>query len=755
MKNIIIYLSKHLKLLYGIIKFITVVLIIFAFIFVNKILTDEFVSAKNYMELGVIQTASNLNGRIMNSINEMNLLALKMADETNNFSKKEILKFLLNHLSDYDFYKIIFVSAEGDAYIVEKDKGTLVKLNVKNEPNFNEVMNSGKAYIKTNSNPSVPTGYVNTIGVFAGKNNGMLISQIFGQKYIRILKNNSYNGKGQSCIINELGDYVISPENTSLQNFFDEKIKYIKTSKKEILANIKTQKNGSFLFLKNNEKYIASYAIIKMTNNYVLTIVPLNVITLQINKMLAGIIIIVLIIAVLLLFMLYFSNYVFKKHEDLIFKMAFTDELTGGGNKNMFLLEAKEILFDKSSNYAVIAANIAGFRVINELYGKKRTDEIITDIYSIIKNNLTQGSICTRNYASEYSVLYKFDQNNTIENFIDKVAKEIENYNSNNIKKKLTDDEAPKTTQIKLNFGIYIADGSEINQMYEKAYLAKSELTNNVLENFKYYDEQMRLNLLNEKKIEAEMKKALKEKQFKMCLQPKFNIMTNELSGAEALVVWVHPEKGIIPPGKFIPIFEKNGFILEIDRYIWSEAAKFIKRINQADVKPFPVSVNVSRIHMHNDCLISELVDLIKENDINPESLELEVTESACFDNEKRFKNILKRLKEHNFRISMDDFGTGYSSLNMLRHLPVDIIKLDIGFIKDSVKDNNTKTIIESIIQMANKLGIKTVSEGIETEEQMNFLKQVRCDYGQGFLLGKPVEVETFINTYVKELNHV
>ena len=366
------------------------------------------------------------------------------------------------------------------------------------------------------------------------------------------------------------------------------------------------------------------------------------------------------------------------------------------------------------------------------------------------------GSVCARIYASEFAILYKLDNiDNLKEQFMDKIANDVSLYNAQGIKEKLADDEIPRNIQIKLNYGIYIADSTDINQMYEKAYFAKAELKNSALENYKFYDETMRKALLNEKKTEAEMHNALKERQFKMFLQPKFDISTGKLSGAEALIRWIHPERGLIPPNLFIPIFEKNGFILEVDRFMWEEAAKFVKRMEQQGIKPFPVSVNVSRIHMNNDYFISELVDLVIHNDINPRLLELEVTESACFDDEKRFKYILNKLKEHNFHISMDDFGTGYSSLNMLRHLPVDIIKLDMGFIKDSIVDNNTGIILESIVQMAQRLGMKTVAEGIETEEQMNFLRSIHCDIGQGYLFGKPVDVETFIKTFVTEVKNV
>ena len=247
------------------------------------------------------------------------------------------------------------------------------------------------------------------------------------------------------------------------------------------------------------------------------------------------------------------------------------------------------------------------------------------------------------------------------------------------------------------------------------------------------------------------MHQALANNHFHMYLQPKFNLQTKELAGAEALVRWIHPAKGLIPPMHFIPLFEKNGFVTELDKCVWRQACEFLSARKKEGAKLFPISVNVSRIHMENDKFIDELILLTRKYGIDPKYLELELTETACFNNEKRFEETINTLKNLGFVVSMDDFGTGYSSLNMLRNLPIDVLKLDRGFIKDTIQDTKGQIVTKSIIEMANKLNMLTVAEGIETEEQAEFLRSIGCKIAQGFLYGKPVDIKSFTELFINK----
>jgi len=285
--------------------------------------------------------------------------------------------------------------------------------------------------------------------------------------------------------------------------------------------------------------------------------------------------------------------------------------------------------------------------------------------------------------------------------------------------------------------------------MCERANIARRSLGSDVKSICKFYDDNLRAQLLQEKNIEDEMHGALAANHFHMYLQPKFDLQTKELAGAEALVRWIHPEKGLIPPMSFIPLFEKNGFVTELDKCVWKQACEFLSARKKEGAKLFPISVNVSRIHMENDKFIDELILLTRKYGIDPKFLELELTETACFNDEKRFMETINTLKDLGFVVSMDDFGTGYSSLNMLRNLPIDVLKLDRGFIKDTIQDKKGQIVTSSIIEMANKLNMTTVAEGIETEEQAEFLRSIGCKIAQGFLYGKPVDINSFMELFM------
>ena len=289
--------------------------------------------------------------------------------------------------------------------------------------------------------------------------------------------------------------------------------------------------------------------------------------------------------------------------------------------------------------------------------------------------------------------------------------------------------------------------------MCDRASLAKRCIKDNMINNYHFYDDGLRAELLQDKAIEDEMYTALEDNQFSMYLQPKFDMKTMEIVGAEALVRWIHPVRGIIPPMDFIPVFEKNGFVIMLDKYIWKQACVFLSERKIAGEKLFPISVNVSRLHLNNDAFIDELLKLTELYNIEPEFIELELTETACLNNESRFIEIANRLKKLGFTIAMDDFGTGYSSLNMLRCLPVDVLKLDRGFISDTIVDERGKIVVRNILEMANELNITTVAEGIETPEQAVFLKNAGCKIAQGFLYGRPMDVVKFTNTFLSGEN--
>lgn len=301
-----------------------------------------------------------------------------------------------------------------------------------------------------------------------------------------------------------------------------------------------------------------------------------------------------------------------------------------------------------------------------------------------------------------------------------------------------------------MSYGVYIVEDREmeLRQMEDRASMARRAAKDSILTNILFYKEKFKERLYTRKFIEENMQAAINERQFMMYLQPKYSIAKNEIIGAEALVRWRHPERGMIYPDQFIPIIEENGFVKKVDYYIWAEACRFIKKCEASGVMPCPISVNVSRIHLKDNEYIEVLSDMIESNDISKTLLELEITETA--DDLQISRKALK-LKEEGFTLLMDDFGSGYSSLNVLLETPFDVIKLDRKFIENMMVSNKGRLILEQVVLMANKLELGILAEGVETKEQVELLRSIGCDQVQGFYYAKPMPEDAFFELLKKQ----
>ena len=259
-----------------------------------------------------------------------------------------------------------------------------------------------------------------------------------------------------------------------------------------------------------------------------------------------------------------------------------------------------------------------------------------------------------------------------------------------------------------------------------------------------WFDDSMKEEQVWERRIEDDMEKALENHEFKVFLQPKYSTKGEKLSAAEALVRWQHPVLGFISPAKFIPLFERNGFILQLDDYMLTEVVQLQAMWESQGKKIVPISVNISRAHFAEENLAEHICEIVDRYKIPHEYIELELTESAFFDDKSVLLETVNKLKSFGFKVSMDDFGAGYSSLNSLKELPLDIIKIDAEFFRSVDDIERSNLIVGETITLAKKLGMQIVAEGIETREQVDFLAKKDCDLIQGFYFSKPLPVEEF-----------
>ncbi|UDN61338.1 EAL domain-containing protein [Clostridioides sp. ES-W-0016-02] len=428
------------------------------------------------------------------------------------------------------------------------------------------------------------------------------------------------------------------------------------------------------------------------------------------------------------------SNTIYLRETSAFINLVQNDSLTSTFSKEYFYMCVAETLqSNPQKQYDLICLDIERFKLVNDMYGIKVGDDLLKHVGKTLISIVNEYGICGRIAADEFICLVPHCEEYQNEYF--KNITEMINGFSDTIKINLI-----------LRYGIYCIEdrSTPINIMCDRANLAKESIKGKYDTYFAYYDDNIRQKLLDEQMIVSDMKNALIENQFKVYFQPKYDLKTQEIVGAEALVRWIHPTKGFMLPSNFIPIFEKNGFITDLDIYVWDQCCQKIRAWIDMGYTSIPISINVSRADIYNPSIVEILISMIQKYKLSPKNLHLEITETAYTENPEQLIEVVLKLKKIGFIIEMDDFGTGYSSLNMLSELPIDVLKLDMRFIKREEKKNNDRSILSFIISLAKWMDLKVIAEGVETEVQVQLLKALNCEYAQGYYYSKPLPQEQF-----------
>ncbi|MCL2694075.1 MAG: bifunctional diguanylate cyclase/phosphodiesterase [Oscillospiraceae bacterium] len=428
------------------------------------------------------------------------------------------------------------------------------------------------------------------------------------------------------------------------------------------------------------------------------------------------------------------------------------DRLTGAPKSHIFNSSFMEDIAEANDGdrFAVVSADLNNFKLINEKIGGDKGDKVLINLSLLLGSFVKGRGRCSRAFADKY-VLYfkclpgediKTDMENLINDFTKRMSAEFD------------------ITGLSMSVGIFIVEAPDDNSVaifVDKANIARknAKAAQNAQENScVIYLEEMKTELDRAMQITGEAVRAIQNREFIVYYQPKISLKNKSVVGAEALVRWKKPDGTLVPPGMFLPYLEKSSFIKEVDFYVYDEVCCNIRDGLNKGKTILPVSVNVSRVHLKDDDFIEKVKHLVEKYDIPPKFLEFELTENAFLDDEYRAVQIMTELREIGFLVSIDDFGSGYSSLNLLKTLPVDILKLDRAFFGRSDLKENNAIVVTSIIDMANQMKISVICEGVETAEQVEFLKRTECDSVQGFYYAKaipPGELESFRNEFEKQ----
>ena len=425
-----------------------------------------------------------------------------------------------------------------------------------------------------------------------------------------------------------------------------------------------------------------------------------------------------------------------SENRDLI-RWTERDHLTGLFNRDYFYRYAEQYdLFHAEEPTDALVLDISHFHMINERFGKAYGDEILRRIGAeLLRMARLYGGIVCRREADTFQVYcpHRTDYEALVRQIADTVN-------------------ADMLGHIRLRVGVYaeVDKRLEMERRFDHAKDAANSIRNSYSASVAVYDDRLHEQEVFAERLLDDFHSALEQKQFIVFFQPKFDVRPDApvLCGSEALVRWKHPELGMVSPGVFVPLFEGHGLIRDLDNYVWRETAAQIRIWKERFGRSVPVSVNVSRIDMMDPELADTLCGIVRENGIDFSDLHLEITESAYTEDAKQIVEVVSGLRDKGFRIEMDDFGSGYSSLNMLSALPIDVLKLDMMFIRTAFSGTGNTRMIEIILDISHSLSVPMIAEGVETEEQMLTLKKLGCDIVQGYYFAKPMpagEFESFL----------
>lgn len=581
------------------------------------------------------------------------------------------------------------------------------------------------------------------------KNIVALALSIEAEEFERVLSLPLFNERASSFLVNEEGKLMIgSSTHNEVSIGYDTFQKFYQSQKDAVtiftndVEQSNTKEIGQVNFSVDGQHISMTYKQTDYEDLYLLTFLSGTMAYKKSNMLLKTTLMIFGGILVISLALAFFLALFHRKYRIKLESIAYVDPVTGGNTLQAFYKSVAEtITASKKKQYALIYTNIRNFKMLNEQLGYNNCNSILQCIYESIRANMKGKEVVGRVMSDHFCVLLEYKNNENLRNrFFSWYML---------AKQKIEQKQRSHWTQPEIEFGVFIIEEPlvSIPQMLDRAKLALCDtkvITNSRLR-YAIYDDQLRQKLLREQHIEVIMEDALQQGEFQVYLQPKYSTTDEQLIGAEALTRWISKTEGIIYPSEFIPIFEKNGFIVKLDFWIFEEVCRLLRNWLDNGSEPIKISVNCSRILFKEADFVAKYVAIAQSYNIPPYLIEIEMTENLVLENMDRFIKVIEEIQKAGFGCSVDDFGSGYSSLSLIKDIAVDTLKLDKVFFRYSEQEKErAKFVISSILSMAKSLSMKTVAEGVENREQVEMLKQLGCDYIQGYVFAKPMPVTEF-----------
>lgn len=686
---------------------------------------------KNYLNDVSTQIVTNVDNQIKFILSDLKL----MADFIKQYEGDSRYDYLSKRKTSYEYSDIGIIDLKGNAEFLSGKN-----LDLKDTVSYEKGI-EGKEYTELIDSLDV---VLYSVPIFDDKHevSSILVGVSHRESMNDILNINNFGGKGTIEIVNDKGRPLFIGRNSELIKDLNNKYRNAvnETWVQRMMNDFKNEKSGEITITssKNVKCLLTYHPVTKDLNDwYFVLIVPEEAVLGELNKLNTFTIIMTFIIICIIGIITWLLYTIRRKYIKQIEDIAYLDNITNGINSTKFSMLIKPLISKSPDNtYMMISINIKDFKLINDCFGSEKGNSALKYIYNVLERNIVNGEefVCRH----DADLFYLFMKNRPVLDVLEllyKIENEINYFNK--------DKENPYF--LRLSVGIYMIENhdEDLITIQDHVNTARKSFNKIHKSDFNFYSDIEKNRLIFEKELSNLMEKALDDKEFFICLQPKIDIKTGKIRGAESLVRWNSPEKGMIYPSDFIPLFEKNGFICELDLYVLEETCKLISKWIEESKELLIVSVNVSRQHLKDKSFLEKYEVICNKYNVPTYLIDLELTESIFLESPEAI-DVIDDIHSKGFKCSIDDFGFGYSSLGILKDFKVEIIKLDRSFFVSKNNIERGKVVVESIIELSRRLGMKVIAEGIEEAEQVHFLKSIGCDYIQGYVFSKPLSISEF-----------
>lgn len=553
-----------------------------------------------------------------------------------------------------------------------------------------------------------------------------------------IIQQPLFGTHGLNLVIRQNGEVILAlDEILQEQGNFLEMINFDSQTRKKLEQAIATQSAYTFSFEDSGRQYWGTINTLGYNNWYLVSVVPADYINQGYQQMMFVFIVTILLLIIVFSFLLLYTNHIRHVSTQRIEHLAYYDDITGAYNTHKFMeLAAARLSEDK--NYALVLLDLHGFKFINASFGFSVGDRLLCGVSDILSRALGADEIYYHRFADQFGFLLHTQDESVIRKRVTAIMDAISAFEL------VPGDSHPIHCYCGIKVNQSNSNELNIGLMQDRAAAALAQVKNLHGNHLAFYDHTLLERAQHKNHIEQHMHAALRNREFIAYLQPKYDLHTEQIVSAEALVRWKRPDGSLVPPGDFIPIFEQNGFITQLDLYIFEEVCRTQRRWLDEGLPIVPISVNQSRLLFYQKNYLETVHGLVSKYDLDPKYIIIEVTESLATNKAEEIASVISGLHALGFSVSMDDFGSGYSSLNVLRKLSIDELKLDRDFLSSTELEARSRIILRNILELARELHITTVCEGVETRIQADQLRDMGCDIAQGYFFSRPIDIESF-----------